>query len=413
MLFTSGSAGQAYDDATLVVQPLPTGPRTVILQGGYHGRYISTGHLLYMRHSTLFAVPFDLERLAVTGTPVSVLEGVATNTVTGGAQFTFAANGTVAYLPGQNVSAGWPLHWRDRAGKATVLRATPANLLNPAFAPDGRRLAMQIADGASTDIWIYEWARDTLTRLTFDPSNDQKPAWTPDGRRIVFTSARTGLSAPNLFWQKADGTGEAQRLTESAQFQQPASWHPDGSRLAFEQLNSSTGWDLMLLGISGDEASGWQPGKPTVFLNSPFNETEPMFSPDGRWLAYVSNESGRNEIYVRPFPGPGGKWQISADGGATPTWSRARPELLYGTLSGQIMVAAHTMEGGSFRAEKPRLWSDSRHVVRGSRMFDLHPDGTRVAMATASIQLGVKQDKLTFLFNFFDELRRIAPVGKQ
>ena len=115
---------------------------------------------------------------------------------------------------------------------------------------------------------------------------------------------------------------------------------------------------------------------------------------------------------MRPFPGPGGKWQVSADGGGTPTWSRARPELLYGTLSGQIMVAAHTLEGESFRAEKPRLWSEGRYVVRGSRMFDLHPDGTRVAVATAPLGPAVKQDKLMFLFNFFDELRRIVPVAK-
>ena len=407
VLFTSGGAGQAYDDATLVVQPV-TGPRSVILQGGYHGRYISTGHLLYMRHSTLFAVPFDLERLAVAGPPVPVLEGVATNTVTAGAQFTFAANGMGAYLPGENVSTGWTINWRDRAGNTTTLRATPANLGNPSFAPDGRRLALQITDGNPNDNWIYEWARDILTRLTFDPSNDTKPVWTHDSRRIVFTSA----APPNLFWQRSDGTGEAQRLTESAQFQQAGSWHPNGSVLAFEQLSSATGWDLMLLPMAGDEASGWKPGKPTVFLNSPFNETEAMFSPDGRWLAYVSNESGRNEIYVRPFPGPGGKWQVSADGGVTPTWSRAKPELLYGTLSGQIMVAAHTTEGESFRAEKSRLWSEGRYVVRGSRMFDLHPDGTRVAMATATIASEVKHDKLTFLFNFLDELRRIAPAAK-
>jgi len=414
VLFTSANSGIAYDDANLVVQALPTGVRTIIQRGGYHGRYLPSGHLVYMHGGTLFAAPFDLDRREVTGPPVPALEGVATNTVTGGAQFAVSASGTAVYLPGSNLSAGWPIQWIDRGGKTTPLRVTPANFLNPLFAPDGRRLAMQIADGGMpNDIWIYEWARDILTRLTFDPAQDLKPVWTPDGRRVVFASSRTNQVATNLFWQKADGTGDTQRLSESEQFQQPSSWDPSGTLLAFEQLNAATGWDSMLLPMAGDEASGWRPGQPTVFLNSPFHEIEAMFSPDGRWLAYASNESGRYEIYVRPFPGPGGKWQISADGGVTPTWSRAARELVYGTPTGQIMVAAYVVEGDSFRAERPRLWPAGRYVARGSRMFDLHPDGTRVAFAPVPLSPAVKQDKLTFLFNFFDELRRIAPVAKQ
>ena len=137
-----------------------------------------------------------------------------------------------------------------------------------------------------------------------------------------------------------------------------------------------------------------------------------MFSPDGRWLAYASIESGRTEVYVRPFPGPGGKWQISTGGGNYPTWSRTKRELFYGTSNGQIMVAAFTVEGDSFRAEKPRLWSEGRYMTRGSsRMFDLHPDGERFALAPAAqAPGGAKQDKVVFIFNFFDELRRIAPA---
>jgi Tol biopolymer transport system component len=409
-LFTGSSNGNAFDDANLVVQPLPIGARKVVQRGGYHGRYLLSGHLVYIHDGTLFVAPFDLDRLEVTGPPVPAIDGVTSNSANAAAQFDVSAGGTLVYLPGRSSGAAAPVHWMDREGKTTPLWATPANWLNPLFAPDGRQLALQILDGQN-DIWVYAWARDTPTRLTFDPANDQKPVWTPDGRRITFASARADKSTLNLYWQRADGTGDAQRLVESKNLQQPGSWHPSGKFLAFEELNPQTNFDLMILPLEGDEASGWRPGKPTVFLNSPFSEREPMFSADGRWLAYHSNESGRTEVYVQPFPGPGGKWQISTGGGVYPTWSRRRRELFYGTPSGQIMVAAFTVKGDSFRAEPPRLWSDARYVVRGmTRPFDLHPDGKRVALAAAQTPGGANQDHVTIIFNFFDELRRIAPV---
>ena len=168
----------------------------------------------------------------------------------------------------------------------------------------------------------------------------------------------------------------------------------------------------MILPIEGDDAAGLKPGTPTVFLNTPFVEHEPMFSPDRRWLAYWSNETGRDEVYVRPFPGPGGKWQISTSGRTCPVWSRTKHELAYGTANGQIMMAPFTVVGDSFRAEKPRLWSDGQFALRGpNRMFDLHPDGEPFALAPAQqTPGGGKRDRVTFLFNFFDELRRIAPT---
>jgi serine/threonine-protein kinase len=173
--------------------------------------------------------------------------------------------------------------------------------------------------------------------------------------------------------------------------------------------------DLMFLPMEGDEASGWRPGKPTVFLSTPFSEQEPMFSPDGRWVAYQSNESGRFEVYVRPFPGPGGKWQISTDGGTVPTWSRTRPEIFYASPDNRLMVASYTVEGNSFKADKPRVWSERRFMPRPrNRSFDLHPDGERFVLAAAlENESAVKQDKLVFIFNFFDELRRIAPPMKR
>jgi serine/threonine-protein kinase len=415
LLFTSVSAPFSTN---LVVQAPLTGTRTVVQRGGYHGRYLPSGHLVYLYDGTLFAVPFDLDQLTVTGPAVPALEGVASNKVSGAAQFAVSVSGSGAlvYLKGPISGTGEPIHWVDFRGTRTVLRATAATWMNFLFAPDGQRLALQQISDGQGDIWVYEWARDVLTRLTFDPASDQKPVWTPDGRRLVFTSARADKTTSNIYWQRADGTGDAQRLTESPHFQQPTSWHPSGKFLAFEEFDSGsnksvTNTDLMILPVAGDEASGWMPGTPTKFLSTPFSEREPMFSPDGRWLAYSSNESGRDEVYVRPFPGPGAKWQISTGGGVYPTWSRTKRELLYG-VNGQIMVVSYEVRGDSFSAEKPRAWYDGRYVVRGlTRTFDLHPDGTRVALQTVE-QTPVKQDKLTFLFNFFDELRRIAPVTK-
>jgi WD40 repeat protein len=387
------------------VQSLPSGSRKVVQRGGFYGRYLPSGHLVYVHDGTLFAAPFDLDRLEVTGQPLPALEGVASNSITGGAQFSVSDTGSLVFLPGPMKGIGIPLEWMTHDGTTTPLRLTAANWFNPRFSPDGRRLALQIKDAAS-NIWIYEWERGTLTRLT-SAALDSTPVWTPDGQRIVFASTREDSSTRNLYWQRADGTGEAQRLTQSKNPQEPGSWHPSGRFLAFEE-----NLKLMILPMQGDDSSGWKAGTPYPFSNSPFRETEPMFSPDGRWLAYMSDESGHIEVHVRPFPGPGGKWQISTGGGFQPTWSAARHELFFG-LNGQIMVTAFSVEGDSFRAEKPRLWAEGRYQTRGTvRMFDLHPDGQRLALARASVTpIGEKLDKVVFVFNFFDELRRLTGPG--
>jgi serine/threonine protein kinase/Tol biopolymer transport system component len=406
-----GVANNGYDDARLVVQSLPSGPRTIILRAGYHGRYVSSGHLAYIHDGDLFAAPFDIDRLTVAGPAVRALEHVRSSTITGGAEFHIAANGTLVYLPGQGVGGQRPIHWMEREGKTTLLRPTAANWYSPMFAPDGRRLALQI-NGGQDDIWIYEWMRDTLTRLTFDGGSDQKPVWTPDGRRLTFASNRDNKSTFNLYWQRADGSDNPHRLTESTQSQLPSSWHPSGKYLAFDEQFPQAGADLMILPMEGTEATGWKPGTPTAFFKSPFNERDPVFSPDGRWIAYISNESGRNEVYVRPFPGPGGKWQISAGGASNVVWSKTTGEIYFVTPNGEMLVASGAADGNSFRAEKPRLWTNGHFAFAGvSRVFDLHPDGARFAMAPAAQMSDAKQEHVTFLFNFFDELRRVAPVA--
>jgi Tol biopolymer transport system component len=411
VLFTADANG-VFDEANLVVQKLPAGPRKVVHRGGYYGRYLASGHLAFVHEGTLFAVPFDIDRLEVSGPPVRVVEGIASSSLSGGAQFDVSPSGTLVYLPGTTAPIALPMHWMDRAGRTTLLRQTPAYWINPRFAPDGSRIALQVVEGRS-DIGLYELARDTVTLLTSDAVANTNPVWTPDGRRVVFSSVRANAPTANLYWRRADATGEAQRLTESANAQYPSSWHASGKFLAFEERNPLTASDLMILPMEGDEASGWKPGRPTAFLNSPSSEREPMFSPDGRWMAYVSNEPGRYEVYVRPFGNSGGAWRISTSGGEHPTWSPTTRDLFY-SLDGQIMVASYLVDGDSFRAEKPRRLAETRFVQRAqNRMFDVHPNGNRFVLAAdASAPSGARERKAVFDFGFFDELRRRVQVGK-
>jgi serine/threonine-protein kinase len=414
-----------YTNAWLAVQPLPTGTPQIVQRGGSYGRYLPSGlgspkrtereggHLTWVHDGTLFAAPFDLATLAVTGPAVPVVPGVVSSTGNGSAQVEVSHTGTLVYLPGSETASMAPLDWLTRDGKTTPLRVTPASWGGVQIAPDGRRLAFSLADAASNlDVWTYDAGRDALTRLTSDPGVDRSPVWTPDGRRLVYASSRSG-TAPNLYWQRADGSGAATRLTTILNVQTPGSWHPSGRFLAFHETRPQTGADLLILPVEGDEASGWKPGTPTVFLSGPFNEQWPRFSPDGRWLAYESNESGAFEIYVRPFPGPGGMWQISTGGGTTAVWSRARRELLYLAPDGRIMVVPYTASGDALQAEKPRVWSETRIQVRPlGASFDLHPDGERVVMAPATAATS-GPTHVTLIFNFFDELRRVAPVTKR
>jgi Tol biopolymer transport system component len=299
----------------------------------------------------------------------------------------------------------------DPAGATTLLRATPANWFTPHVAPDGRRLAMEIRQGQS-DIWIYDSLQDRLTAVTSDAARDAKPVWSPDGHRIVYGSARDDGLVLNLYSRRADGIGQPQRLTMSRNSQEPGSWHPSGRFLAFEETTAPQNVDVMILPIRGNEASGLSAGAPEAFLNSDAIEAEPMFSPDGRWLAYMSRESEQLEVYVRPFPASDARWKISNNGGTAPTWSLARQEIYYG-VNGQILAVPYTVEGDEFKAGAPKLWSQGRYQMRGHiRMFDLHPDGGRFAVASAEqTPGGIRQDHVTFIFNFFAELHRRAPAA--
>jgi serine/threonine-protein kinase len=407
VLFTSFHRTAGYDDASLVVQREAGGERKVVHRGGYHGRYLRSGHLVYVHKGTLFVAPFDLARLEVTGSAAPALDGVYSRPGAAGSQFAFSDAGLLAYLPGPSRGQELPLQWLDASGKTEVLRATPFDGANIRFSPDGRRLAMNIYDGTQHDVWLYEWERDTISRFTFDSENDLVPIWAPDGRAIAFASARADKT-PNLYLQPVDGAGATVRLTQSRNMQTPNAWHPSGTSLVFEEQTVAGGTDLMLLPLETDPTTSWKPGKPTVLLGSPAVESDATFSPDGRWLAYSSNDSGRFEVYVRAFPGSAGQWQVSTGGGRFPVWSRTVNHLFYRAADLKLMVTEFVADD-SFRAGKPRAWS-ARLDDRGpNRSFDLHPDGKRFAVLR-SLAPEAKRTHISFIFNFADELRRIAPA---
>ena len=318
---------------------------------------------------------------------VPILEQVAYSALNGAAKLDASPSGTLVYENGGSDAGLVTLQWLEEGGKTRPLLAKPGNYGRPSFSPDGRRLALEILDGSNRDIWVQDLERDTATRLTFD-GKASGPIWTPDGRSVVFQDPE-GLS-----WTRADGGGKPQPLLRTKGLAWPWSFTPDGKRLAYFELGAGS-YDLWTVPIEGD-STALRAGKPEVLLQTPFDERYPAFSPDGRWLAYVSNESGAYEIYVRAFPeaaSGGGKWQISSGGGAYPMWSRTGRQLFFETLDNRVMVAAYTVQGNSFVAEKPRLWSERQlsNLSNTSRNIDLAPDGKRFAVILPAEEPGSQQ----------------------
>jgi serine/threonine-protein kinase len=361
---------------------------------------LPSGHLVYINQGALFAVPFDVDRLEVHGTSARVLDQVNYAAAQGSAQLDFSQAGTLIYRSGGVGGGLLTVAWLDSAGKTQPLLTKPGTYGVPSLSPDGQRLALGVSEGSGTDIWVYDWQRDTMTRLTFT-GNAFAPLWSPDGRYIVFRALGEGMSVT-----RSDGAGKPQQLTQSKNAQVPWSFMPDGKRLAFFENSSNT--NLWTVPLESD-SSGFAAGKPEVFLQSPATEVFPSFSPDGRWIAYSSDESGTFQVYVRAFPDKGGKWQISNGGGTYPMWSRNGNELFFETLDNHIMVTAYAVKGDSFEADKPRMWSEKQlgGSVNNVKNVDLAPDGKRiVALMPADTTEAEKVHNVIFLENFFDEVRR-------
>jgi serine/threonine-protein kinase len=412
VLYTSNTHGGNYEDASIVAYSIASGQRKKLVQGGYYGRYVPSGHIVYMHEDTMFAVPFDWKRLEVTGSPTPILEGITANPGDATMQLSFAESGTLMYVPGHSGFRMVSIYWMDHEGKFTPLRETPGDYFMPALSHDGKRLVLAISDGKKNDLWVQDLARDTLTRLTFD-GNNVGPIWTPDGQRITYAHLdKPGIS--DLYWIRADGTGTPFRLVSTNTRLYPASWHPNGKVLTLERGVYAAESGTYTVSIEGNDNQGWTVGQPKPLLTGSSTTWESSFSPDGRWLAYSSNESGDFEVYVRPFPDTGGKWQISTGGGRYPKWSRTSKELFYRTPDSKIMVVRYSVSGESFGPGKAQLWSPGQFTERlGTVNFDIHPDGKRfVVLKTARSKEEASASKLVFVFNFFYELRRKVPSPK-
>jgi len=412
LLVSAGSNATfgGWDNANIEVFSFKTGQFKVVHRGGYFGRFLPSGHLIYVHQGTLFAVPFSITRLETRGMPVPILDEVAGEKTNGAGQLDFtsepSAHGTLVYLSGKTGEQILPAVWLDDTGNQKPLwAAPPGRLLSPRLSPDGSRLAVSL----NLDIWVYDLKLGSALRLSFDSAENAYPVWTPDGRHIVYSRTITG----GLWWVRSDGSGQPQLLYQSKTGNVvPGSFTPDGRRLALHQPGGSTGRDIWTLPLDLTDPDHPHAGTPELFMATPSDDVEPAFSPDGHWLAYSSGESGTYETYVRPFPPTpgGGKWQVSADGGRFPVWSRISNELFYLDPRDHIMVVPYTANG-SFSLGARRQWSEtSIQVTDNLPPLDIAPDGKRFVVSLPPESRAGRSDlHAIFVLNFFDELKRRAP----
>ncbi len=350
-----------------------------LLSANVEAEFAPPNHLLFMRENTLMAQPFDPDLLELSGDPFPVVESVGTNTGNSVAGFTVSENGMLAYRIGGGTTS-LPLLWIDRSGKTEGNIGNPGLYENPKLSPDGKRLAVFRRDGGAGDIWITDLERGNSSRFTFDAGSDNFPLWSPDGSRIVFASNRDG-SVLNLYQKSSGGTGEDELLLKTAGNKVPTDWSADGRYILYEENDPNSRFpDLWVLPLSGDR-------KPIRFLATPFNENGATFSPDAHWIAYTSNETGRDEVYVQSFPATGAKWQISTNGGRRPRWRPDGKELFYDTQGGELWAAdlTGTVPGSDFKAGTPQSLFTGL-VNFGRNNYEVLPGGRRFLVLGQSQQ---------------------------
>jgi serine/threonine-protein kinase len=401
VIFTIGTveSPDSYEKANIAAVNLATGESQVVLQGASMARYASTGHLIFARGGSLHAVGFDPETLSTHGKPQLILQGVAGDETTGVVHFTMAEDGTLAYVPGSSGANMRRLAWVDRNGNVQTVNLEPAQYNDIRISPDASRAVLLVGSTSSGDVWVYDLARATSTRLTFTGIN-ATPVWSADGKSVYYVQIEPGVQTKSVVMRKpADGSRDAEQLVSVGATAYLKTLTPDGSSAIFDYQRNTSNSRIV-------QATLTQRGEPTDLVNTPFSEYAAALSPDGRWLAYQSNESGRPEIYVRDMTGTGARWQISSEGGEEPRWSLNGRELFYRNQRLFMSVAISTSP--SFQASKPaNLFSGIFDLRTNSGLtYDVDPKGNRFLMIRAAEESTAPS--VMVVLNWFDELRRLV-----
>ena len=397
---------ESYDDAHIDALRLSTGERKTVFEGAGFARYVPTGHLVIGRGGFLFGMPFDIERLEVTGTPTPVVEGVV-GAMGGGfnsgvLHASIAQNGLLVYLTGKSESPRSQLRWLHSDGRDEPLAGTPVGkYIDPMLSPDGKYLAVGVGGDRSFNIWVFDLERGSRTRLTFEGENSL-PLWMPDGKSVLFSSVRDGVGA--TYMTAADGSG-GERLVHAVEGTSivASDVSPDGRLVALCMLGGGrTKTDVYVKSLVDHDAEA------IPFLDGASNEAWPQFSPDARWIVYESDETGNNQVFVRPYPGPGGKWQISTRGGASPRWSSDGRRIHYRIDTEWWVVDVEPGKGPPFQSGVPRLVRNDLPLAWwwGSS-YSISPDGEAMLLAVLDDNRAAPVE-LTVVVNWLAELERLV-----
>ncbi len=415
LLFTASSDNNFFEHARVEAVALDKGDKAaakVLVENAYFGRYLTGGYLSYVSQGTLFVAPFDLQELKITATAIPVLQGVDADLSDGAVQLSVSRTGTAVYLSGGALKQNVNVVLLDRKGNASLMMDDHPDAASPEISPDGKRLAFQTTNG----IWVHDIARGTTSAITPGTAGANRPSWSPDGEWLTYAHPRTtGKGVGQAIYRKrADGTGEEEALTpDSILNAYPSSWSPDGKTLAFYRFSEKDGscceiWTLTI-GKNG------KPEEPRRFLEGSTGAAfQPRFSPDGRWLAYFSLESGVPQVYVVPSSGSGGKWQISTDGGVEPQWSKTGHELFYVLSGGGALLAVpYTVDKNSFQPGKPEvLFTDKFEVRAPFTSYDVTPDGQHFVVFQFAGGRSAPSSAPTVVLNWLDEVRRQVAAGQ-
>jgi serine/threonine protein kinase len=414
VLFTASSNNNFFGQATVQAASIATGAAKILVENATFGRYLPGGYLAYFSQGTCFVAPFDAQALKITGAAIPVLQGIDLDVSNGGVQFAVSNNGMAIYLSGSASRQNLNIALFDRQGVSSVLVKSSPDATSPRLSPDGKKIAFERAVGG---IWVYDLVRGTTSPITLKTGAANFPIWSPDGQYLTYsytTSAHTGVGE-SIYRRRVDGSGEEEQLTPNSPLSSyPSSWSPDGKILSFVRTSATDGacCDIWTLRMGEDG----KPEAPQLFADTSrvtaVSLSEPEFSPDGHWLAYGSAESGTTQIYVVPFPGPGGKWQISTDGGAEPRWSRNGHELFY-IRAGQLLAVPYSFDKNSFQAGKPQQLFDSRFEMRAPySSFDATADGQHFVAFQFEGGKPAARSEPTVVLNWLDAVRRQVAAGQ-